>query len=147
MRELFCRSGLKYYARITTRNIHAAQVEVERQRALLATARPTSACGKILKLELDLAARMAAESCRIMRWQQTLAGGHTRKAKALAKAGNSALREITQDFDAYWPLRNKATPAKCSAFLRWRRQDYRRGKLAFPPEVARLRKAKAYAAE
>ena len=146
-RELFCRSGLKYYARVKTKNILAAMAEVEKQLALLARTKPSSNIGTLLKLELDLAARMAAESCNIMLWQKALASGNAKEAKRLAKLGIAALRKIERDFDRYWPSRNKATTAKCSTFLQWRIDDYRRGKLHFPPEVARLAKAKTYAAE
>jgi hypothetical protein len=146
-RELFCRSGLKYYARIKTKNIRAALAKVEKQRALLARTKSISKSGVMLKMELDLATRMAAESCRIMLWQQALAAGKATEAKRLARTGIKALQQIENTYNACWPWRNKATSAKSSPFLRWRREDYRRGKLAFPPEVARLRKAKAYAAE
>ncbi len=146
-RELFCRSGLKYYARIKPRNIRAALAEVEKQRALLAKVKSISRAGGMLKIELDLAARMAAESCRIMLWQQALAAGKTKEARQLARAGIKALQQIEHTYDACWPWRNKATSAKSSPFLKWRREDYRRGKLHFPPEVARLAKAKTYAAE
>jgi hexosaminidase len=146
-RELFCRSGLKYYARIKPQQIRAAWAEVEKHRHTLAKAKPTTNVGAILHQELDLAARMATESCRIMLWQQALAAGNTSEAKQLAKAGIAALRRIERDFKAYWPTRNKATTAKCSPFLQWRIADYRRGKLHFPPDVARVTKAKTYAAE
>jgi hexosaminidase len=146
-RELFCRSGLKYYARIKAKNIRTAHAEVEKQRALLAKAKPSSASGKILKLEIDLAARMAAESCRIMLWQQALAAEDIREAKRLAQNGIAALRDLDRDFNAYWPTRNKATTAKCSPFFKWRMEDYQHGKLHFPPEVARVAKAKTYTAE
>jgi hexosaminidase len=146
-RELFCRSGLKYYARIKARNVRAALAEVEKQRAILARAKPTSRVGEVLKLEIDLAARMAAESCRIMLWQQALAAEDIREAKRLAQNGLAALRNLDRDFNAYWPMRNKATTAKCSPFLKWRMEDYQHGKLHFPPEVARVTKAKTYAAE
>jgi hypothetical protein len=146
LRELFCRSGLKYYARIEAKNIRAARAEVEKQLALLAKAKPSDH-SKILKLELDLAARMASESCHFMFWQQALAAGNLTEAKRLAKTGIAALRKIERDFNAYWPTRNKATPAKCSPFLQWRISDYQRGKLHFPPEVARVTTAKTYAAE
>lgn len=146
-RELFCRSGLKYYARIQAGKIRAALAELEKQRAVLARAKPRSASGSSLQLELDLAARMAAESCHIMLWQQALAAGKLKEAKHLARAGIKALKRIERDFQAYWPSRNQATTAKCSPFLNWRMADYQRGKLHFPPEVARVAKAKAYVAE
>lgn len=146
-RELFCRSGLKYYARIKPQNIRAALAEVEKQRALLAKTKSISRYGVMLKMELDLAARMAAESCRIMLWQQALAAGKTKEARRLARVGIKTLQQIENTYNACWPLRNKATSVKSSPFLKWRMDDYRRGKLHFPPEVARVTKAKTYAAE
>ena len=146
-RELFCRSGLKYYARIKEKNVRSALAEVEKQRAVLAQASPASDRGAILKLELDLAARMAAQSCKLMLWQQALAAGKSVEVKRLAQIGIAELRQLEREFNACWPTRNKATTAKCSPFLQWRIDDYRRGKLHFPPEVARLTKAKTYAAE
>jgi hypothetical protein len=137
LRELFCRHGLKYYARIPARRIRAALADVEKWRAVLRRGRPATASGKILQLEFDLACRMAAESCRYMLWQQALAAGHTTRARQLARLGLRALQAIERDFNAYWPLRNKGSPAKCSPFLRWRMDDYRCGVLHFPPEIAR----------
>lgn len=146
-RELFCRSGLKYYARIKPKNIRAALAEVEKHRAVLAKTKSRSKYGVMLKMELDLAARMAAESCRIMLWQQALAAGKTKEAKRLTQAGIKALQQIENTYNACWPWRNKATSAKSTPFLKWRQDDYQRGKLHFPPEVARVVKAKTYAAE
>jgi hypothetical protein len=140
-RELMCRDGLRYYARIPRKNIRAAQDEVEKQRAVLHGSRPRTPAGEILSAEFDLAARMAVQSCKIMLWQQALAGGRRALAKRLARAGIAELRELDRDFQAAWPLRNKGTTAKCSAFLRWRIEDYRRGILHFPPDVARVTEA------
>ena len=145
--ELFCRSGLKYYARINSTNIRAALDEVERQRSLLATAKPLTDVGAILRLELDLAARMATQSCRIMLWQQALAAGRLADAKRVATGNIRDLQSIERDFKRYWPTRNKGTTARCSPFLQWRIDDYRRGRLQFAPGDARLAKAKTYAAE
>jgi len=92
-RELACRDGLKYYARIAAKNIRAAQDEVEKQRAVLYRARPQTRLGEILAVELDMAARMAAESCRIMLWQQALVGGRDTEARRMAAAGIRALQE------------------------------------------------------
>jgi hypothetical protein len=125
-RELFCRDGLKYYARIPGKKIRAAMAEVGAQRAALRRARPVSREGKILDQELDLAARMAIQSCQFMLWQQMLASGQTRAAAAAAKRAIHELRELDRDFSAYWPLRNKATPRKCAVFLQWRIADCRR---------------------
>lgn len=136
-REIPCRDGLKYYARIPANNIHAAQQEVETQRGVLRRARPGTALGKVLASEIDLAARMASQSCNIMLWQQALAAGKGLRARQLARKGIRELRDLDRDFRAYWPLRNNGTTQKCSPFLRWRIEDYRRGKLHFPPDAAR----------
>ena len=136
LRELVCRDGLKYYARIPQKNIRAALDEVEKQQALLAAARPTTRAGEILAVEMDLAARMAAESCNIMLWQQALAKGNRSTTRRMADKGIRTLLHLDQDFRNYWPLRNKGTIEKCAPFLRWRMEDYRRGVLHFAPEVA-----------
>jgi hexosaminidase len=125
-RELFCRDGLKYYARVPAKNIRAALKEVEKSRRVLARARPGSAAGKIMAQELDLAARMAAQSGHYMLWQQALAAGRTRAARQMAIRGITELRRIEREFAGYWPARNKGTTAKCAPFLCWRREDYRR---------------------
>lgn len=146
-RELFCRSGLKYYARIKPSNIRLALTEIETQRKTMLSGKPSSRGGTVLQQELNLAARMAAESCHIMLWQQAMADGKKSAARTMAKRGIRSLQEIEREFKAYWPLRNKATTMKCSPFLGWRISDYRRGILHFPPDVARVTKAKVYAAE
>jgi hexosaminidase len=136
-RELMCRDGLKYYARIPAEHIRAAQAEVEKQRSVLGRARPLIPAGRILAVELDLAARMAVQSCRIMLWQQAIVGSRDAEARRMAAAGIGALQKLDRDFKAYWPLRNKGTTAKCSAFLRWRMQDYRRATVYYLPGAAR----------
>ena len=136
-RELTCRDGLKYYARIPEKNIRAAWDELEQNRLLLSRARPTSTSGNVLQHELSLAARMAGESCRIMLWQQALVSHRTVAIERLARAGTRELLQIDEEFRAYWPTRNKGTTATCSPFLRWRIDDYRRRALPFPPDVAR----------
>jgi hypothetical protein len=138
LRELFCRDGLKYYARVPARNIQAALDEVEAQRAVLRRARPCSSSGSALLGELDLAARMAAQSCKFMLWQQALAAGKGSAARSMARRGIAELKQIQSDFKASWPTRNKGTPPKHWQFLKWRIADYRRGTLSFPPEVAAL---------
>jgi len=80
---------------------------------------------------------MAAQSCKIMLWQQALAAGKSSTVKRLAVSGIRELRELDSDFRSYWPLRNKGTTEKCSPWLRWRIDDYRRGILHFPPDLAR----------
>jgi hexosaminidase len=136
-RELFCRDGLKCFAKISGKNIRATWKEIERQRKSLASAKPENAVAKILARELDLAARMAAESCRFMLWQQALSAGKKSTAMELANAGRRELRRLAVDFDAYWPLRNKGTTKKCSPFLRWREDDYRKGVSALHAETRR----------
>lgn len=135
--ELFCRDGLKYYARISGKNVRATLAEIEKQRRVLKRARPSGVTGQILVAELDLAARMAVQSCKIMLWQQALAAGKRAEAKRMARIGIVDLRSLEQDFNALWPKRNKGTTAKCSPFIQWRIADYLCAKLHFPPEVAR----------
>jgi hypothetical protein len=146
-RELFCRDGLKYYARIAEKNIRAALEEVEEQRAELKRSQCVRADKTVLTLELDLAARMAAQSCKIMLWQQAISAGKRSRAKQMARIGVSELRELGRDFRSYWPSRNNGTTAKCSPFLQWRIRDYKRGHLHYPPDVAAVNVPKAYVAE
>ena len=141
-RELFCRDGLNYYARIRTKDIQSAWRAIHKELAVLkssASRAGLSRAGKILVWELELAARMAEQSCRFMLWQQALAKGETLRARRLAQSGIRELTKLEKDFNAYWPLRNKASTGKSSGFLRWRINDYRRGLLPFAPEAARLR--------
>jgi hypothetical protein len=123
-RELFCRNGLKWFAKIPRRKILAALNEIQKQRAKLRRAKPNSDSGIILAVELDLAARMAAQSCKFMLWQQAVAAEKNVEAKQLARQGIRELRKLEKDFNAYWPLRNKATTKHCSPFLQWRIRDY-----------------------
>jgi hypothetical protein len=67
---------------------------------------------------------MAAESCHYLLWQQAVAAGKKAEATRLARRGISELKKLEKDFNAYWPLRNQATPKHCSPFLKWRRQAY-----------------------
>jgi hypothetical protein len=141
-RELFCRNGLNWFKKIPAKNIRAALTEIEGQIASLGNLGRRHAItfeSKILLCELDLAARMAAQSCQFMLWQQAVAKqgrvGAPRRPDAaaqrpyqqMAQAGIRELHRLEKDFNAYWPLRNKATPKHCSAFLRWRINDYRQG--------------------
>jgi hypothetical protein len=128
-RELFCRNGLKWFAQIPARKILAALKEIGKQRAVLRRAKPESDSGIILAVELDLAARMAEQSCQFMLWQQAVAAGKQSVAKVLAQQGVRELRKLEKDFNKSWPLRNKATPKHCSPFLQWRIDDYNRSPL------------------
>ncbi len=139
-REMICRNGGKCYARIPAKGIRAALREVEAQIAVLRG-------GKFLARELELAARMATESCHIMLWQQALAAGKTAEAKRLAVAGIRRLKKLERDFNALWPQRNKASTRHCSPWLRWRIEDYSRGRLHFPPEEAQVQQPKLFPAE
>ena len=98
---------------------------IEKQRVRLQRAMAASKMGGVLSRELDLAAGMAAESCRFMLWQQARAAGKKSEAKGLAQTGIRELQKLDKDFSAYWPERNKATPLHCSAFLKWRMQELR----------------------
>ncbi|MBC8095224.1 MAG: hypothetical protein H7Y43_05385, partial [Akkermansiaceae bacterium] len=132
-RELFCRNGLKYFARIPPRRIKAALKVIESNLEILGgrvgAVRRIRARSSTLHLEFKLAARVAAQSCHFMLWQQTLAAGNQAEARRLASLGLRELRQLEKDFVAYWPARNKGTIEKCAAFLRWRMADYRRGTL------------------
>ena len=119
-RELVCRDGLKYFARIHGKRIAAALREVEAGLRMVSKARPVSTSGKILVKELVLAGRMAAESCRIMEWQQAVARGEKARARRLAKAGVKRLRAMDREYTALWKVRNKGTPAKSSGLFQWR---------------------------
>ena len=123
-RELFCRNGLKWFAKIPAKKIHATLQEIEKQRTILSHAKPQSSSGKILARELDLSARMAAQSCKFMLWQKAVAAGRKAEARLLAQRAFRELRKLDKDFKANWPLRNKATTRHCSDFLRWRIEDY-----------------------
>jgi hypothetical protein len=125
-RELFCRNGLKWFAKIPKRKILAALNEIENQRKILASAKSESVSGKILACELDLAARMAAQSCKFMLWQQAAAKKNISEAKTTARIGVRELKQLQKDFNSYWPSRNKATTKHCSPFLQWRIEDYSR---------------------
>jgi hexosaminidase len=135
-RELFCRDGLKWFAKIPAKKIRATLAEIEKQRSVLRRAAlrpgafqassPTRRAGdrrSMLALELDLAARLAAQSCKFMLWQQAVAAGKKEEAQALAKSGIRELQKLEKDFNACWPWRNKGTTKHCSPFLRWRIQQ------------------------
>lgn len=122
-RELFCRHGLKWFAKIPAKKIRATLAGIETQRRVLKNIRGRNH----LLEELDLAARMAAQSCRFMLWQQAVASGRKIEAARMAQAGIRDLLKLDRDFAKHWPLGNKATPRHCAPFLRWRIEDYRRG--------------------
>lgn len=128
-RELFCRNGLKYYARIRTPDIQAALRELTKQLRILKTVKRASSispAGKTLIRELELAGRMAEQSCKFMLWQKMRAQGETSRAQQMAQAGIKELTKLDKEFNSLWSRRNKATPANCSGFLQWRIADYRR---------------------
>jgi hexosaminidase len=125
--ELFCRGGLGHYRRVPARRLDATIAELNRQRAEIARSRPGSPPGRMLARELDLAARMAVQSCKFMLWQQAVARGNEAAARRLANSGLKALRRLEKDFSACWRRRNKGGTERCAAFLRWRMEDYRRG--------------------
>jgi hypothetical protein len=124
-RELFCRNGLKHHARISGKNIRATLREIEKQRVRLQRAIAAAKTGGILSRELDLAARMAVQSCQFMLWQQARAAGKHSEAKQLARTGIRELQKLEQDFNDRWPSRNKGTPQHSSVFFKWRLEDYK----------------------
>ena len=109
-RELFCRNGSKHYAWIPGKNIRATLKEIESNAPGCAAPNRRAKPAKVLLQELDLAARMAAQSCQFMLWQQARAAENNSEAKRLAQTGIRELRKLEKDFNAYWPTRNKATP-------------------------------------
>ena len=130
-RELFCRNGAKWFLNIPASKIHAALREIEKHVEILCSAKADrqvghTSGGKILARELELAARMAAESCRIMLWQQAVAAKKYVVARRLAAAGIHRLEKLEREFKACWRERNKGSTKHCSPFLRWRIADYRR---------------------
>lgn len=122
-RELFCRNGLKWFAKIPGKKIVAALKAIQAQRADIRRGKHNSDSSIVLAVELDLAARMAGQSCKFMLWQQAVAAGKTSEAEAMARQCVQELRRLKEDFNAYWPLRNKATPKHCSPFLQWRVEE------------------------
>ena len=98
--------------------------ELERQRTRIRRVPRNSRPGAMLALELDLAARMAVQSCRFMLWQQAVARKQFALAKSMSRRNVAQLRKLERDFHRYWPLRNKGDAAHCSPFLRWRIADY-----------------------
>jgi hypothetical protein len=122
-RELFCRNGLKWFAKIPQKKILETLKDIQKQRAVIRRGKCASDSGILLAVELDLAARMAEQSCTFMLWQQAVAASDASAAKALARQGIQELRRLQKDFHKYWPLRNKATPKHCSPFLQWRVEE------------------------
>jgi hypothetical protein len=122
--ELFCRDGLNYFRHIPAPRIRGALSEIERQRRQLKRARPATKPGRLLVEELDLAARMAAQSCQLMLWQQAKAAGKRSLARRMALANVRDLRQIDRDFRRLWSSRNKATPQHSAPFLQWRIASY-----------------------
>lgn len=144
-RELFCRNGLKYYARIRASDIRKTLAAINKHLAVLkrsALGAQLSPSGKMLVRELELAARMAEQSGRFMLWEQLLAVGKISQAQRLAQSGMRELTRLEKDFNAYWPLRNKGTTAKCSPFLRWRIDDYRRAVLPLTDKMTQAKKGR-----
>lgn len=132
-RELFCRDGLKYFSRISGADLRAALDEVETQRIILRGARPGSASAKMLAGELDFAARLAAQSCKFMLWQQLVAAGKESAARREAQRGGAELLELRQEFTAGWRIRNQNDPQKQWPCLDWRLRDYRLGRTEGSP--------------
>jgi hypothetical protein len=127
LRELVCRDGLKYYQKIHSKNIQAALGEVEKQHRRLKSIRPTTASSKVLRLELDFAARMAVVSCKYMLWQQARTAHRMSEQDALKKELLRELEALERDFRRHWPRRNKGPVEKCAAFLNWRQRELRGG--------------------
>src|SRR5207248_2281054 len=100
-RELFCRNGLKWFSSIPAKRIRAAQKELGKQISRLQNRHHGGT--DLLGRELELAARMAAESCRFMLWQQAVAKEKKQDAGRLARIGIRELKKLEKDFNTYWP--------------------------------------------
>lgn len=140
-RELFCRNGLKYYARIQPKRIRETLRILKGQRQILERLRSKAKippAGRILIRELELATRMAEQSCRFMLWQHILKAGKTAEARRSARLSIGELIELNKEFNAFWPLRNRGTTEHSSSFLRWRIDDYRSSLHGLPSDAARL---------
>ena len=123
-RELFCRNGLKWFSKIPRKNILAAMKEIETQRREIRRGKHNTNSSAVLAVELDLAARMAIQSCKYMLWQQAVANGKTSAAGALAREGIRELRQLEEHFNTCWPLRNKGTSKHSTPFIKWRIHEY-----------------------
>jgi hexosaminidase len=123
-RELFCRNGLKWFAKIPRKNVIAAMRTIERERETIRRGKYSTDSAMVLAVELDLAARMAVQSCQYMLWQQALAAGKSAEVKTMAREGIRDLQRLEKDFNAYWPMRNKGAPRHSTPFLQWRIGDY-----------------------
>jgi hypothetical protein len=148
-REMICRNGPKCYARIPAKKIRAALAAVEKQIRVLQRLGRQHAVppGQLLVRELELAARMAAESCHIMLWQQALAAGKKSEAQRLAGQGIRRLQRLEREFNSLWPIRNKGSTKHSTPWLRWRMEDYRLGRLHHAPQDARRLHPKYFPAE
>jgi hypothetical protein len=140
LKELFCRDGLKYFARIPKANIEATLREIRQNLLLLKSAKPRGDEAAGLTHELSIAAEMAAESCEFMLWQQDLAHGLKASAHRRAKRGIAALSRLKKQFASSWPAKNKGIGARHWPAFDWRLRDYRSGKLPIPWEVATIEK-------
>ena len=128
-------------------SLRAALAEVRHATKQISRVKPATAAGKILALELEFAARMAAQSCQIMLWQQALAAGRQQAAWRIAAREIRELQKLERAFKAYWPQRNKGSTRTCSPFLQWRIADYLAGRLHFTPGQACVKHPKFAPAE
>ncbi len=131
-RELFCRNGPTWAAKIPPRHLAATLKDIQHCRKILHQSRPSTPDGRMLKRELDLVARMAMESIHYMLWQQALSAKKNTAARRLAKQGLQRLKELENETRRLWPLRNKGTPRHSTPFLAWRMEEYRKGRPMTP---------------
>jgi hypothetical protein len=127
VREVFCWNGLRNYRKIRPADVRATLTEITTQLQKLQRSQALAPVADILRLELTLAARMAAQSCQFMLWQQAWTAGSDGPARRLARSGIRELKNLDREFRNYWPLRNKSNVEKCAAFLKWRIRNYEDG--------------------
>jgi len=132
--EVYCREGLKYFARVTGKNVSAALEEINFQSANLKQSRPEGDSARGMVEDLQIAASLATESTEYLLWQLDLDEGKTAQAIRRAHRGIKALRQIKSRWLPAWKARNKGTPGKNWPFMDWRIEEYQGGKLPYSRE-------------
>ena len=111
-RELFCRNGLKWFAKIPAKNIRAALKEIEKQRTILNLGRRHAVPPKtkILMHGTGFGGAHGGAIVPVHALAAGARGGKNIRGETVGASGIRELRKLDKDFRAYWPLRNKATP-------------------------------------
>ena len=135
--ELFCRDGLKYYARIAPAN-SARRWQKWKNNCRF--------CGRP-----DRPRRPQKFWVSNLIWRHgwphnpaSSCSGSNRSPPAACQLPNARpnkawpnCSKLDREFNTYWPVRNKGTPKNIGRACNGASRDYRRGALHFPPGVAR----------